>query len=511
MDTIIPMAMLKFRFLFPVLCLLLLCSCAGGIFAADTPAGAAKTGAKTSPDPLAELFVDWPEPKLLLVFTGFMNGYVEPCGCAGMDQMKGGLSRRHTLFKCLEKKGWPVLAIDAGNLNKGFGRQEELKFNCVIDESLRQMKYEAAGIGERELLFPTDELILYVVDVEGAPKRYTSANVAILEFDPDFTKPFRVLRQNGLRIGVTSVIGASALSAINNPEIVHDDAIKRLKEVLPEMDAQSCDRKVLIVHGNEVEINRILKAVSGRFDFVIPSNTPAEPPYRPNRVDGSMMVEVGEKGKFAIAVGLFDDKQTPLRYQRIPLDVRFENSPEILVLMQKYQDELERTGLEGLGIKPIHDRRTDELGKFVGSQSCADCHEPAYDTWRKSRHGNAWKSLVETSKPARTHDPECIACHVVGWDSKEFLPYENGFLGEKETPKLRNVGCESCHGPGEMHNKAEMGSDENLKIKLRKAIRLSLEGNMAKKRCIECHDGDNSPNFDFELYWPKIAHPEDMN
>lgn len=454
------------------------------------------------------LFAGWSEPKLLLVFTGFMNGYVEPCGCAGMEQMKGGLSRRHTLFKQLEKKGWPVIAVDGGNLNKGFGNQEELKYSFVINEALRLMKYGAAGLGNRELLLPTEVLIAYSIDVPGDPKRYTSANTAILEFSSDCVAPFRVLEKNGMKIGVTSVVANSLLNEINNQDILHENAIKKLKEVLPALEAAKCDRTALIIFGTTGEVNEIIAAVPGKFDFILGSDTPAEPPLKPNKIGDSFLIEVGEKGKFAVVVGLFDDPKDSIRYQRIPLDSRFENSPEILDLMKLYQDQLRDTGLEGLGIKPIPDRRTEENGRFVGSKVCADCHEPSYRIWRKSKHAAAWRTLQETSKPERTHDPECIACHAVGWNPKEFLPYENGFMGVKKTPSLVDVGCESCHGPGENHVKAESGGDAALQARLRKAVRLPLEGNAARKACIECHDGDNSPHFDFETYWPKIEHWE---
>ncbi|MDR2704185.1 MAG: hypothetical protein LBC02_00245, partial [Planctomycetaceae bacterium] len=267
----------------------------------------APSEAKQPFDPVAingELFVGWEKPKLLLVFTGFLNGYVEPCGCAGLEQMKGGLSRRYTFFKELEeKKGWSILPIDAGNLNKGFGRQEELKFNFVIDEALRLMKYQAAGIGNRELLLPTDALILYFVDVPGIPRRYTSANVAIMQFDPDFTAPYRVFEQNGVKVGVTSVIGQSLLKEVNNDDIKHEDAVKRLKEILPQFAAEKCDKRVLIVHGSAEETKRIVRSMTGQFDYVLPSDTPAEPPFRPNWMENSMLIEVGEKGKFAVAVG----------------------------------------------------------------------------------------------------------------------------------------------------------------------------------------------------------------
>ncbi|MBR3218473.1 MAG: hypothetical protein IKF77_01000, partial [Thermoguttaceae bacterium] len=74
-------------------------------------------------------FEGWDTPQVALVLSGLLNGYIEPCGCAGMDRMKGGLSRRHTLFAELAEKNWPVVAVDTGLITNGFGIQEELKFD----------------------------------------------------------------------------------------------------------------------------------------------------------------------------------------------------------------------------------------------------------------------------------------------------------------------------------------------------------------------------------------------
>ena len=455
------------------------------------------------------LFDGWEKPKLLLLFSGFLDGYIEPCGCAGIDQMKGGLSRRHTFLQQLERKGWDVMPIDAGNLNTGFGQQEELKFNFVIDEAYRLMKYQAVGIGSRELLFPTDTLILYSVDVPGNPKRYTSANVGILQFAPDLMMPYRVLEKAGMKIGVVAVVGDSLLKNITNDDIVTASAAAKLQEVLPKLDAEQCARKVLIVHGTDNEITQLLNQFANRFDFVLPSNTPAEPPLQPKKIGNSLILEVGEKGRYAIAIGLSDNPAKPMQYERVPLDSRFDNSPAITALMEMYQAHLKETGLRGLGIRPIPNTRAETLGNFVGSQACADCHETSIRVWRKAGHSTAWQSLQKTAVPARDFDPECIACHVVGWNTAELLPYQGGFMSEKETPLLINVGCETCHGPGETHVRAEMGSNETLQESLRKAIRLPVEGGAAKKQCLTCHDGNNSPHFDFDTYWQKIVHKEE--
>jgi hypothetical protein len=454
-----------------------------------------------------ELFVGWGKPKLLLVFTGFLDGYIEPCGCAGLEQMKGGLSRRHTMFKELTKNNWEYVAIDAGNINKGFGLQEELKYNFVVDESMRLMKYRAIGIGNRELLFPTEVLLLYTVDVLNSPKYYTSANIAVLAFNPEVVKPYRIIKQAGLKIGVTSVLAASFGKTITNGEIIYVEAVEKLREILPKLNDEKCDKKILIIHGSNEEVIKITKIFQNDFDYIVGSNTPAEPPIRPNFVGKSMLIEVGEKGKFAVAVGLYDDQKTPFRYQSIPLDSRYKNSDDVLIRIKLYQTQLEKTGLSGLGIKPIDDSRTGICGKYSGTKQCIDCHEEAHKIWRKSKHANAWNALAKEANPPRIYDPECIACHVVGWNRKEQVPYKSGFSEQKTTPDLINVGCESCHGPCENHVKAEQGADIKLQENLRKAIKLSVNNN-AKKICIECHDGDNSPHFEFNTYWKKIKHKE---
>src|SRR5262245_17084271 len=81
-------------------------------------------------DPIAtngQIFVDWPKPDVALVFTGEQDGYLEPCGCAGLDNQLGGLKRRFTFLKELRDKGWPVVAMDLGEQEKRTGVQAGFK------------------------------------------------------------------------------------------------------------------------------------------------------------------------------------------------------------------------------------------------------------------------------------------------------------------------------------------------------------------------------------------------
>src|SRR5436309_3560352 len=65
----------------------------GLVLAKAVDAAAAKeSGGPVGPATIA----DWPKPVVALVITGQQMGYIEPCGCTGLENQKGGLARRQT-------------------------------------------------------------------------------------------------------------------------------------------------------------------------------------------------------------------------------------------------------------------------------------------------------------------------------------------------------------------------------------------------------------------------------
>ena len=175
-------------------------------------------------------------------------------------------------------------------------------------------------------------------------------------------------------------------------------------------------------------------------------------------------------------------------------------------LMAAFQDQLKTIGFEGLGLRPAPHPQKETGGKFVGTDKCKSCHEESYRVWKKSPHSKAYETLAKLDPP-RNFDPECISCHVVGWNPQRFFPYETGYQSPEKTPHLIDVGCEDCHGPGELHCKAEEGSDQAKMDKYRKASVIT-KAESEKNQCRTCHDGDNSPDFNFEKYWPYVEHYE---
>jgi Cytochrome c554 and c-prime len=486
--------------------------------------GADNTGdtyaeAKKKPDPVAvngPIFVDWPKPDVALLFSGELDGYLEPCGCAGLENQKGGLRRRFTLVKELRAKGWPVVAMDVGGQEKRFGVQAELKFDFAL-RALGRMDYAAVGIGEQDLRM---DLLPIVINLDEANNPFVSANVGIVDFDSGFSKRYKIVEAGGMKIGITSVLGKKSLAHFkNSSDLTVLEPYQAIPQVLPKLLEAKCDQLVLLAYADPDEAEDLARRFP-EFNWVVPAHAADEPPNTPATIENapnSHLIEVGHKGMYVVVVGLYKKGSTPFRYQRVPLDHRFADAPEVDAMHVEYQKRLETLGLDGLGLKPT---RHGSGGKFAGSKVCGDCHTSATEVYIHTPHSHATETLVKL-KPPRHFDPECLSCHATGWEPQKYFPFASGFLGLKETPELVGNGCENCHGPAAQHVAAETGQIEANEAeleKLRAALRLKIvpnegnqkgqvfEGGKVVKMCMECHDLDNSPDFDFQKYWPKVEH-----
>lgn len=456
-----------------------------------------------------KLFDGWAKPDIAIFVTGQQKGYIEPCGCAGLANQKGGLARRYTLVRELQSKDWPLIALDVGNQVRRFGRQAELKFQITV-EGLKQIGYDAIAFGENDLRLSVGEVAAATMAMDEQASPFVCANAAVL--DRSLTPRFHVLEAGGKKIGITAILGTEEQKKVTSGEILLQPVAEALTEVVPMLEQEKCDVYVLLSHASLDESRELAKRFN-TFDIIVSSGGLGDPTYEPESIEGSkaILVQVGVKGMFAGVVGVFDDADKRLRYQRVPIDASYADSEEMLTLMKSYQEQLKVTGLAGLGVKPIPHASGNT---FVGSEACADCHSTAFAIWEETPHAHSLDTLVhpgERSHIERHYDPECLSCHVTGWSPQGFFPYASGYLGLEETPTQVHNGCENCHGPGSAHVAAELGDVEattEMLVALREAMRLPLA--KAEDKCRECHDLDNDPAFQkegaFDLYWPKVEH-----
>lgn len=478
------------------------------------------------------VFDGWKTPAALIMLTGEMHGYVEPCGCAVIQL--GGLSRRADLLRMIrEEKRWPVAAFDLGGLiNRPHRKQAQHKFKFAVDALADEkigMNYAALTMGIEELKLDLGWLLnkpnslellagnISAPDLSGMLKPFVvaTATTAGKDSEPKIT------------VAATAVVGKSLKTEFftdpntnKQGDYVFADPSAALKALVPQLVASRANLRILLAHASLEEARGYAKEFP-EFHLVVGMGL-EDPDPRPVMVGKTLVVSVGHKGKSIGVLGYYpDDPAQPLKWDLIKLDpFRFKNSPPMEHLMRTYQDAL-KSEETAKNLTPIsHPFDAD----FVGAAKCGECHKKAYAKWKTSKHAQATASLL-SGRPLekngkkmadpqwipRLHDPECLACHVTGWNPQEMLPYKTGYRDQVASSHLLGQQCENCHGPGSKHVALEEKSKKSGKvtdeqIALRKARH--LDPVIAKSRiCVECHDHDNSPEFNFEKYWAEVKHP----
>lgn len=501
------------------LSLLLLAGCWGNSSetVSGTAPGRAGAPAVVARKPLLE---GWEQPACALLLSGEQFGYLEPCGCSLTQS--GGLARRATLERVLRDKGWAVTGIDGGNTLKRSRRQDQAKFEAIFT-GLKDIGYRAVGAGAAELHLPPDYLLAQFAESDGVPLGglLVSANVVLFD-TPDLgvPKPFRIVEVGGKKVAVTSVLGKAAGEEVApvgvQTNITVRDPSEALSTVLPLMQAEQPDLLLLLANGSTDE-SRLWAKAFPQFQLVLAAGGPEEPREQPTLVGETLVLQAGHKGKHVGVLGYYPDAKTKFRWELVDLDnVRFEGDPRMDALMKAYQLQLQDLDLVRQPELAINYPSGD---KFVGAKNCGECHKQAFAKWSKTKHAHAFESLSrgrkgqEATWVSRVYDPECLCCHVTGWDPQNVLRYDSGYLDEQSTAHLIGQQCENCHGPGSRHTELERQYRQDLKsvdkdtlFQARKDLKLNSK-TAEKQVCQKCHDAENSPTFKFEKYWEEVKHP----
>lgn len=159
--------------------------------------------------------------------------------------------------------------------------------------------------------------------------------------------------------------------------------------------------------------------------------------------------------------------------------------PEVVAAKQEYTRAVGVANVEAAKQGPPPPAPAKGQAGYVGTEACADCHQEAVDFWQNTRHAQAWETLEKVDKQ---FDYDCTSCHVTGWDKPG-----GSNMGTNES--LRDVQCETCHGPGSLH----VDADEPM---LKKTI---VRDPPADLCATECHTPQHSDTFDRTAYLRDIV------
>jgi hypothetical protein len=453
----------------------------------------------------AKLFRNWPTPVGALLISGEQIGYLEPCGCTAGQ--RGGLARRLDLVEKLKAQGWPLALADLGSLvndpNQMGGPEEtRIRFSFAL-KALEMMGYDAVAIDPHDLKIGVGEVLTRLLNHPGPKLKAISASLVpdpSLGLENRFQKAVRTTA-GPVKIGITSVIDPDAYAKLTDPEKEGMLQFRAPEEALPEVLAdleRDTHIQVLMVQGDPDAARRMALAHPG-FEVVVSSSPFVEPAKDPEVLnDGrTFLISVGRKGQYVGVLGLYQDADQKMRYQRVELNSRYNGKTEA---MRKLIDEDFVAELRQAGVVASYPRRTfvhpdsPPGATFIGAQTCKTCHPNTYAHWAASKHAHAYEALTMDPMRNREDDAHCVSCHTVGFE------YKSGFLSKSQTPQFLGVQCENCHGPGSKH------AAEPLNAAFRRGMERDAFDFDKNLGCVKCHSEDDSPHFDFAKYWPQVIH-----
>lgn len=486
-------------------------------------------------------------------FSTEVSGFIEPCGCT--TKPLGGIQRLATV---LARGNKDRILIDSGNLFfppsglTEITRAQHLLKSRILGRAYRQLGAAALNLAESDLFGGLE--LLRDLQREGAVP-LVSANVRpIGDLGPTVARS--VIRNvGGIRVGITGLAAPERVAGIDGiTAIEFASAVRSEVNVLRKGGAEAV---IVLAHAGELGARELATAVPEVDVIVRGPGTPIEhEPQAPVRVGNVTIVEAGSQGqhigRLTLSFGAgaperpiaLDDsgqravKQRHLMERKIkayrmevdawsvdptkaeavkaklaqiesleasikqPLpsvaqvdrpNIRVDlitlsddipGDPEITRLLAAYYAQLAGMNREK-GDVSLCKQPDRAKAVFVGTEKCVDCHDSAYAFWKKTKHAKAWATLEDQGKH---FDLTCVGCHTVGYQQP------GGFCRLKDVGALKNVGCESCHGPGSVH--AEDSEPRSIILRASESTCKS-----------SCHIPDHSDAFVYEKYLREITGP----
>jgi hypothetical protein len=342
---------------------------------------------------------------------------------------------------------------------------------------MKRQRYDAATLGEEDLRLPP-EILRSLAAEDGF---FVSANLreaggqALL---PDS----RIVERAGIRIGITAVTRKpSADTTAAAAAFEFADPLRSVAPVVARL-RQDTDLVVLLAHMPLEAAQALGEDLAGKIDIIVVGSAATGRGRTLAEHGGAVYVVGGDRGQaLGVAqVALQDGEVLGIAADEAVLDRDTADDPETAALVESFQKNLNEL-MKEQAVANAQELRAPDGHWYVGVENCASCHEREYGLWLETPHSTAFATLEDAGTEAL---PECFGCHVTGHgDPAGYHPAAEG------SPALINVQCEVCHGKGTTH--ARDGSYGEA---------------LLMNACRRCHDAQNSPDFDPEVYWRMIEH-----
>ncbi|PLX42688.1 MAG: hypothetical protein C0609_09295 [Deltaproteobacteria bacterium] len=348
------------------------------------------------------------------------------------------------------------------------------------------MKYDAVSVGAYDLSMGIDYLLARVNELSTT---FLSANLYDKRGRLLF-KPTLIKKVGALKIGVIGLLDDNVkLDKIpDGRKLEVTDPYDTAEKLLPELRKEGADVIIILTDIKGGALRKLARTTSG-IDFIIASD-------KRNRISLPVVVNnthishLDRGGKCVgylevlPAKGATDDSRGKvvgkylLRNSFNQLRLEIPDDPRVAEMVKSAKAHISKAQ-EGEIADSGDDESDSGCGtRYVSAKTCKECHPGRFAWWKTTKHSNAMASLV--AKQSQFNE-ECVMCHTLAYECDE------GALSMGTLESFKNVQCESCHGPGELHVKSK-GEQ-------------SMDPIPTRTTCLKCHTPERSPveNFDYRV------------
>jgi hypothetical protein len=407
---------------------------------------------------------------LSVVVSGDTQGWIVPCGCT--SNQSGGLPYRGAFLQHLSQST-EVVFVDVGGAASGTTPYDRAKFDAILAGEVA-LGVAAHNIGASEAAMGSDHLRV-VADRLGVP--FVSCNVRDAAGSL-VAEPVRVVKHAGRRLALIGVLSETYEGAGLRVDPPRDAVLAALQSI-----DQQFDSAIVLAYLGADELAELAGGLP-EVDIVI--GGPTGQSIAPRRIGATLLSSATNKGKFIVRLDAPEPETNGGWSGRaVEMTAEWGGDPRMDNVLAAFYAELAAKDFTPAQTSLQMSLPTEFPAEYLiaGTVSCRGCHKEDCRPWDESAHARAWVSLWERGAHV---DPYCQQCHTTGYG----LP--GGFRSAKRTPQRKNVGCESCHGPSMLH--AESPETRTGYY------------DQAANRCVHCHDRENSPEFVYDTYWPRIRH-----
>ncbi len=418
-------------------------------------------------------FLDRPkllEPRqLTLIYSGNLDGELEPCGCS-LEGDFGGILRRATVLDQFRKENKELVVISAGGLLSNRPAEHDKLTAEYILKGFSQLNYDAIGFQWQDLAYG---------------KEFLTVNLpwVVSNWQGKFFSSVQKIQRKSATLSFFSWLDPkqSPFQSMSDQQEVVNDSIVLLEQKLK----QAKKLKETTIVTTTLTLDAAKLQLPMQWIDILIAQAAYEEYGEPRWAGSTLILTPGSRGmrlgRLKVIFGA-EGNIAEFSHDVIAMPQTVEDATRLSGWYSEYNQKIEKNYQ-----KEVEVSQAQQQGEspYVGAKVCKTCHQSAYDFWKKSRHSKAYRSLSNVNK---SFDPACISCHVVGYRKS------GGFIASHLTKNLKNVQCESCHGAGAAHAKSQGVTP--------------LENSRWSKEevCAQCHIQKHSPSFQLSDYWIKVKH-----